>query len=388
MEGVTTLLERDELLAALAAAAEEGGRLVFVGGEAGVGKTALVRAFCSRPGLRVLRGSCENLATPTPLGPFVDIAAESGGGLASAIADARDPRLVARAVLAELSSRLVLVLEDLHWADEATLDALRVLGRRIDRASGLVIATYRDDEVESGHPLRIVLGELASAPGVSRLRVPPLSLDAVRELAGPYGADGDAIHELTGGNGFYVTEILAVGNTSLPETVRDAVLARAASLGAEARRLLDVVALVPGSAELALLEVVAPADSTSSTRASPPASSARTAMEWSSATSSRGSRSRAPSPQVGGDGCTRRSSGRCGTSLRKAETPRDSPTTRSGRERRIPCSSTRPPLRVRRPPRERIGRRHSSTRGRCGSPTGSMAAIARSCSTSTRSRRS
>ena len=125
MEGVTTLLERDELLAALAAAAKEGGRLVFVGGEAGVGKTALVRAFCSRPGLRVLRGSCENLATPTPLGPFVDIAAESGGGLASAIADARDPRLVARAVLAELSSRLVLVLEDLHWADEATLNVVR-----------------------------------------------------------------------------------------------------------------------------------------------------------------------------------------------------------------------------------------------------------------------
>ena len=116
-----------------------------------------------------------------------------------------------------------------------------------------MVATYRDDEVESGHALRAVLGELASAPGVSRLGVPPLSLDAVRQLAVPRGADGDAIHTLTGGNAFYVTEILAVGDASLPETVRDAVLARAASLQGPARRLLDLVALVPGRTELWLL---------------------------------------------------------------------------------------------------------------------------------------
>ncbi len=144
----------------------------------------------------------------------------------------------------------------MHWADAATLDALRVLGRRIDGTRGLVIATYRDDEVESGHPLRTVLGELASAPGVSRVRVPRLSLEAVRELAGPIGADAAAIHALTGGNPFFVTEILAVGNASLPETVRDAVLARAASLRGAERRLLEVVALVPGGAELWLLDAV------------------------------------------------------------------------------------------------------------------------------------
>ena len=254
---VTTLLERDEPLAALAAAAEAGGRLVFVGGEAGVGKTTLVRAFCARPGLRVLRGSCENLATATPLGPFVDLAAGADGGLADALADAGDPRVVALAVLAELVDRVVVVIEDVHWADEATLDALRVLGRRIDGTGGLVIATYRDDELEPDHPLRTVLGELASAPGVSRLSVPRLSLAAVRELAEPAGLDGDAIHLLTGGNAFFVTEILAVGGASLPETVRDAVLARCASVSGPARKLLDVVALVPGRTELWLLEAVA-----------------------------------------------------------------------------------------------------------------------------------
>src|SRR5699024_7231145 len=115
---------------------------------------------------------------PTPLGPFVDIAAERDGKLAALVAEAADPRTIARAVLDELVEPVLVVLEDVHWADAATLDALRVLGRRIDGTRGLVIATYRDDEVESGHPLRTVLGELASAPGVSRVRVPRLSLDA------------------------------------------------------------------------------------------------------------------------------------------------------------------------------------------------------------------
>ena len=257
---MTTLLERDELLDVLDSAGNAGGRLVFVGGEAGVGKTALVRAFEARTSLPVLRGSCENLATPTPLGPFVDLAAEAGGALAAVLAERPEPRTVARALLTELTRPAVCVIEDVHWADEATLDALRVLGRRIDGTQGLVIATYRDDEVDSEHPLRTVLGELASAPGISRLTVPRLSVEAVRRLAGPQGADGDAIHALTAGNAFFVTEVLALGSTSLPETARDAVLARTTPLGAQARRLLDVVALVPGRTELSLLEAVAPAE--------------------------------------------------------------------------------------------------------------------------------
>ena len=123
---VSALLERETLLATLAAEAEEGGRLVFVAGEAGVGKSTLVRAFGALVGRRVLRGSCENLATPTPLGPFFDLAAETEGGLGGLPARAADPRTVARAVLAELGRRVVMVIEDVHWADEATLDALRV----------------------------------------------------------------------------------------------------------------------------------------------------------------------------------------------------------------------------------------------------------------------
>jgi len=255
---MSDVLEREELLAALAASLDQGGRLVFVGGEAGIGKTTLVGAFADRVECPVLRGACENLATPSPFGPFVDIAATTDGALTALLEGGADPRTVARALLDELARPALVVLEDVHWADEATLDALRVLGRRIDQTRGLVVATYRDDEVDGDHPLRVVLGHLASAPGVSRMTVPRLSIDAVRELAGSSGADGDAIHALTGGNSFYVTEVLAVGSDVLPETVRDAVLARVTPLGADARPLLDIVSLVPGGAELWLLESVAP----------------------------------------------------------------------------------------------------------------------------------
>ncbi|HEX4929534.1 MAG TPA: AAA family ATPase, partial [Gaiellaceae bacterium] len=242
------LLERGELLARLEADRAEGGRLVFVGGEAGVGKTALVRGFVAdRP---ALRGSCENLTTATPLGPFLDVGIELEA----------EPRRVAAALLRELDRTPLLVLEDVHWADQASLDVLRVLGRRIDSTSALVLATYRDDEIEGDHPLRIVLGELTSAPAVSRVGVPRLSLDAVRELAEPQGADAEAIHRLTQGNAFYVTEILAAGGSALPETVRDAVLARVARLEPGARRLLEVVSVVPARTELSLLEAVAPDD--------------------------------------------------------------------------------------------------------------------------------
>ena len=245
------LLERAELLARLDELRAVGGRLVFVGGEAGVGKTALLRAFAERSGGRVLRGACENLTTPTPYAPLLDLDLDVGS---------REPRLVARALLDLLGEPSVLLVEDVHWADEATLDVLRVLGRRVERSPSLVVATFRDDEAVGEHPLRAVLGELATAPGVVRLSVPRLSEDAVRRLAEPHAVDPVELHRLTLGNAFYVTEVLASAPVALPETVRDAVLARVMLLAEPARRLLDVVALVPRRAELSLLEAVPSAD--------------------------------------------------------------------------------------------------------------------------------
>jgi DNA-binding CsgD family transcriptional regulator len=262
--GTVELLERSAELEALAghlaAVREQGrGRLVLVAGEAGIGKTALLRAFCesARPS-RVLWGACDALFTPRPLGPFVDIADDVGGELGAVVAEGA----AAGALLAALARSLrgrppdVVVLEDLHWADEATLDVLRLLARRIESLPALVLASYRDDEIDPRHPLRMLLGELPSG-AAARLALAPLSAQAVGELAGALGVDHAELHRRTAGNPFYVTEVLAAAGAGIPETVRDAVLARAARLDEPARALLHAVAIAPMRAELWLLSALA-----------------------------------------------------------------------------------------------------------------------------------
>jgi tetratricopeptide (TPR) repeat protein len=259
-----SLLERDDafgrldgLLAGVRSSAQ--GRLAVVGGEAGVGKTSLLRTFCEAQGraVRILWGGCEPLRAPRPLGALHNVAELTGGELEETVAGEARPHEVAIALLRELRRRglTVLVLEDLHWADEATLDVLTLLGAKIHSAPALVLASYRDDELDRSQQLLIVLGEMVRAPG--RIMIQPLSRVAVAELAGPHGLDSEELYRQTGGNPFFVTEILAAGGGDVPETVRDAVLARAARLSAEARMLLDAVAVVPGQVELHLLEALA-----------------------------------------------------------------------------------------------------------------------------------
>ena len=232
---------------------------MLVAGEPGVGKTALVRAFCAaRDGTRVLWGACDALLTPRPLAPVTEIAGQVDGELAKIVGAGAAPADLLAALTADLrrGPPAVIVLEDMHWADEATLDLLRVLGRRIETLPAVVIVTYRDG-LDRAHPLRVVLGELSSGPGVDRLLLRPLSPASVAALAQPYGVDPDALHRRTGGNPFFVSEVLAARGTGLPDTVRDAVLARAARLSGGARSLLDAAALVPPRADLWLLERVA-----------------------------------------------------------------------------------------------------------------------------------
>jgi DNA-binding CsgD family transcriptional regulator/tetratricopeptide (TPR) repeat protein len=259
----TGLLERETFLEALWDAVHDvddgAGRLVLIAGEAGVGKTALVRRFCAEVtgSRRVLEGACDVLFTPRPFAPLADVAVATGGPLAELIERDARPHEVLAALVDELRREpAVLVLEDLHWADEATLDVLRLLGRRIEGTEALVVATLRDDELHAGHPLRTVVGGLAAAPGVARHYLPPLTLDAVRELAAAHDVDTAELFERTGGNPFFVTEVLAAGEREVPKTVRDAVLARASRLRPEARRLLDAVSVVPSHAELELLEAL------------------------------------------------------------------------------------------------------------------------------------
>jgi DNA-binding CsgD family transcriptional regulator len=260
------LLERADDLSALEASLAEvtsrrRGRLVLVSGEAGVGKTALLRRFCEDLGVsaRVLWGNCDALFTPRPLGPLFDIAETTGGELEALVASGAKSHEVVAALASELGRRAptLIVLEDVHHADGATLDVIRLLGRKVRTLPALVVATYREGELASGHPLRIVLGEFATSRDISRLRIEPLSRTAVAELAQLHELDADELFRKTAGNPFFVTEVLGAAGDEIPHTVRDAVLARAASLSTDARRLLETVAALPPRADLQLLESVA-----------------------------------------------------------------------------------------------------------------------------------
>jgi DNA-binding CsgD family transcriptional regulator/tetratricopeptide (TPR) repeat protein len=238
------------------------GRVVLVGGEAGVGKTTLVQAFCRQMAgtAELLRMSCDALSTPGPLGPVRDLAPALGIQIdqQSLEGDARD--WLFREVLSALAARpgaTIVVGEDAHWADGATLELLRFLGRRIGALPVLVVVTYRDDEIGSDHPLRLVLGDLATAPAVHRISLRPLSAAAVQQLAEGTGRDASALHRLTGGNPFFVTEALATEGETVPATAGDAVLARAARLSPEARAVLDIAAVVGSTVDPDLLVSVA-----------------------------------------------------------------------------------------------------------------------------------
>jgi DNA-binding CsgD family transcriptional regulator/tetratricopeptide (TPR) repeat protein len=262
------LLERETQLEALEAGrrgVEAGdGCVALVYGEAGIGKTSLVENFlAAQPeSMRILRGACESLFTPRPLGPLHDIALQVGGTLFELVESAADRGAISAASLAELGSQpTIMLVEDIHWADEATLDLLKYLGRRIRQTPSLLILTYRDDELGTDHPLRRLLGDLGASAATHRIPVAALSLEAVQALARDRTVDAAELYRMTSGNPFFVTEVLA-GDGGVPETVRDAVLARAAHLSQAARQVLEAAAVLGPRVEpsvLSALSMAAPA---------------------------------------------------------------------------------------------------------------------------------
>ena len=259
------LLERERCLADLTewlnAAAERGGCVALVAGEAGIGKTALVETFSNQQtDTRILWGACDALFTPRPLAPLHDIARQAKGALLTAINSGANREEIFTAALEELErEKALIVFEDMHWADEATLDLLKYLGRRIHRTRVMLAVTYRDDEVGRQHPLRNLIGDLPRAT-VHRMSLPPLSESAVSQLASRADRPSKGLHSLTGGNPLFVTEVLAAAPGTVPSTVRDAVLARAIRLTPAAREIAELVSIVPRKAELWLLEQAARLD--------------------------------------------------------------------------------------------------------------------------------
>ena len=258
-----TLLERGPLLAELTSrlgqARRGGGHLVLLAGEAGIGKSALIDAFIDGlpRGSRVLRGGCDPIVPPRPFAPLHDMARHARHGLGAALASGDRDRVFER-FLAEVQQQGaggVVVLEDLHWVDAATLDVLRILGRRLAELPTLVVASYRANEIDADHPLHLALGDIPSQSW-TELSIPPLTADAVAILVTGTGLEAASLHVATGGNPFYVTEVVAAPGGVLPATVRDAVAARMARLSLDAREVLRACAILGPRVEILMLDAI------------------------------------------------------------------------------------------------------------------------------------
>ena len=279
------LLEREGVVHAIEGLLQEitvdrGGRLALLSGEAGAGKSSVVAEVverASRTGpndVRTMEGACDPLSSPRPMGPFRDILRAAGAGTDAGPNVGVDVDLDLDVDVAELSALLdqgddavkgyeqlldwlrrtagprLMVIEDLHWADAASLDAVRFLARRPEGTGTLLLCTLRAEEMSAA--LTGLLGELSTTPTVHRFELAPLSIDAVSRLSGLTGSEAAELHRSTGGNAFYVTEVVASGR-QIPSSVRDAVLARVGRLDDLGRSVVELVAVVPGRIELDLL---------------------------------------------------------------------------------------------------------------------------------------
>ena len=364
----SALLERSAQLALFddrlaAVRRDRRGRLVLVSGEAGIGKTALLRAFCDRPqALRVLWGGCDALHTPRALGPFVDIAEQSGGELAAVVGRAATPRGGRRGA----RRRAARPADDPRARGSA-------LGRRGHARRPAAARTPHRSAARAGArdlPRRRARPHAPAAHGARRAagrrgragRAGAAQPRRGRRAGGRDGVDAAALHRSTAGNPFFVSEVLATHGGEVPDTVRDAVLARAARLDPDARTVLDAVAIEPDAGRaLAARGARRGRGRRASTRASPRACCAASAARSASATRSRGSWSRRRS---------RRIAGRCSRAGRSARSPprsaggrtwRGSPITPRRPTTPRPCCATPSPRASGRRRSDRIARRPRSS---------------------------
>ena len=246
------VLERDSelehLRGAIAQAAAGQGSGLAVVGESGAGKSTLIASALAQAGrVRVLRGQCEPLATPRPLGPFRDL------GLVTTVDDAD---LRERLVDDLRATPTVLVVEDLHWLDDASADLLRFVARRVETLPLALVVSYRDLEIGPQHPARKLLGDFAALDGLSALALQPLSEDAVREVVSGTGLDPARVHALTGGNAFFVAQVANEPGRPLPTSVRDAVLARIDDVQIDDLEILQLIACAPDRLDDRVLPLV------------------------------------------------------------------------------------------------------------------------------------
>jgi DNA-binding CsgD family transcriptional regulator/tetratricopeptide (TPR) repeat protein len=255
------LLERqnslDELSQIVADVSAGEGRTVLLSGEAGIGKTSLIKFFTN--GLyadtEILWGACDDLFTPRPLGPLYDIAYQMTSNLIKMLENEEKRVSIFSEFLNYLESTAhlkVIVIEDIHWADESTLDLIKFLARRISRTKSILILSFRDEDIGQDNLLRSMLGELPHS-GIKRIRLYPLSETAVDTLIQNAGIQNENLYERTGGNPFYVNEVLAYKNDELPSSIKDAIIAHTSKLPDDTRELLEIISVIPNKVEIELL---------------------------------------------------------------------------------------------------------------------------------------
>jgi len=260
------LIERADFLAALHTKFENvvkaEGHCLLLCGEAGIGKTSLVRTFCQeiKSKCKVLQGTCDALFTPRPLAPLHDIAWQMQSDIMQKVNGKTDRTALFTGFLQELSAQkgpTVLIFEDIHWADEATLDFIKFLARRITHIHCLFILTFRDNEIHSAHALRNVLGQLPF-DAFSRLQLTPLSRQAVDKMAEEKGYSGEDVYCISGGIPFYVNEILASYSPGVPDNVKDSVLSVFNRHNEKTRRVWEILSVLPTGIETRYLEKMVP----------------------------------------------------------------------------------------------------------------------------------
>lgn len=242
--------------------AEGEGHCVIVSGEAGIGKTSLVKFFCKeqRGDCNIYQGACDALFTPRPLAPLYDIIWQVNSNLWPNSHTIEERSELFAGFFRELSNKkekTLIVFEDIHWADEATLDFIKFFARRISQLPCLFILTYRDDEIHSRHPLRNVLGQLPP-DSFTRLQLTPLSRQAVEKMATGKGYSGEDVYSISGGNPFYVNEILASYSVGVPDNIKDAILSTYNRAEEQTKYVLELLSVIPAGFEIKYLEKFEP----------------------------------------------------------------------------------------------------------------------------------
>ena len=260
------LIERDGFLVPMQAKFENitdgEGHCILVCGEAGIGKTSLIRAFCKdvKNNCKIYQGTCDALFSPRPLGPIYDIIWQMGSDIVDSSRNITERAALFSQLFNELENQAgttMIVIEDIHWADEATLDFIKFFIRRITRLHCLFIVTYRDNEIHSRHPLRTVLGQLPPDT-FTRMQLTPLSRQAVETLAVKKGYKGEDVFGISGGNPFYVNEILASYSQGIPDNIKDSILSNYNRLDEKTKQVWQILSVLPTGFEIKYLEIMEP----------------------------------------------------------------------------------------------------------------------------------